>query len=253
MNKDWVVWCGCVGLFLAGGIYFNMLPSLVWKKEVGVADVVGGCSAIAAAVAAFAAWRAASIANKQSTDSALSIRWQMYKMHQDGFNEWLKGIEADQGVTFYRKNDLYEVMFPFNRDPSQTFSDKGSAEVAAWGRSFESLADRACTPKFLGARDLEMWVFDYANTIGYMRYYLLPVKDMQFFLDNRLPTGINVDNYEKVLPVMSMVIERLSKFAFVDFTGGYRGMTNEFKESLMDFYFEVSINNYNQHSYREDH
>lgn len=100
---------------------------------------------------------------------------------------------------------------------------------------------------------MEMWVFDYANTIGYMRYYLLPVKDMQFFLDNRLPTGINVDNYEKVLPVMSMVIERLSKFAFVNFTSGYRGMTNEFKESLMDFYFEVSINNYNQHSYREDH
>lgn len=229
-----------------------MLPDFIWKKEVGIADIVGGFSAIAAAVAAFAAWRAASIANKQSTDSALSIRWQMYKMHQESFNEWLQGIESDQGVVFYRKHELYEIMFPFNRDPSQAFSDKGSTEVVAWGNSFEKLSDQACTHKALGPREVESWVFDYARTIGYMRYYLLPINDKQFFIDNRLATGISFDNYELVLPVMYKVVERLSRFAFVDCVHGYRGMTPEFKDSFMGFYFEVSMNNYNDHSYREN-
>lgn len=247
-----MVWCGCFGLFLTGGIYFNMLPHLVWKMEVGVSDVVGGCSAIAAAVAAFAAWRAASIANKQSTDSALSIRWQMYKMHLDSFNEWLQGIESDQSVVFYRKHELYEIMFPFNRDPSQAFSDKGSLEVIAWANSFKRLADVACTYKPLGSRDIEAWVFDYARITGYMRYYLLPPDDKQFFLDNRLATGVSIDNYEVVLPVMYKVVERLSKFAFVESTHGYRGMTTDFKESFMEFYFDVSMRSYNQHSYREN-
>lgn len=252
MKKDWMVWCGCVGLFLAGGIYFNMLPDFVWKKEIGVADVVGGLSAIAAAVAAFAAWRAASIANKQSTDSALSIRWQMYKMHLESFNEWLQGIESDQGVVFYRKHELYEVMFPSNRDPSQMFSDKGSAEVISWGNSFGKLADLACTYKALGSREVEMWVFEYARLTGYMKYSLLSVNNKQFFLDNRLPTGVSVDNYDVVLSVMSDVVDRLSKFAFVEPAQGWRGMTAQFKESFMDFYFDVSMNDYNQHSYRED-
>jgi hypothetical protein len=247
-----VVWCGCIGLFLAGGIYFNMLPRVVWKTEVGVADVVGGFSAIAAAVAAFAAWRAASIANKQSTDSALSIRWQMYKMHLDSFNEWLQGIEFDQGVVFYRKHELYEIMFPFNRDPSEAFSDKGSSEVVSWANSFKRLADVACTYKALGPREIEEWIFDYARITGYMRYYLLSPDDKQFFFDNRLATGVSIDNYEDVLPAMNSIVERLSKFAFVDLKYGYRGMTAEFKESFMGFYFDVSMNNYNQHSYREN-
>lgn len=229
-----------------------MLPVFVWKKEVGVADVVGGFSAIAAAVAAFAAWRAASIANKQSSDSALSIRWQMYKMHLESFNEWLQGIETDQGVVFYRKHELYEIMFPFNRDPSQAFSDKGSSEVVSWGSSFGKLADLACTYKFSGAREVEAWIFDYARLTGCMRYSLLPINARQFFLDDRLPTGVSVDNHEAILRVMGKVVERLSKFAFVESASVYRGMTSEFESSFMSFYYDVSLRNYNQHSYREN-
>jgi hypothetical protein len=252
LKKDWVVWCVCFGLFLSGGIYFNMLPEYVWKKEIGVADLVGGISAIAAAIAAVAASRAASIANKQSTDSALSIRWQMYKMHVESFNEWLQGIESDQGVIFYRKQELYEAMFPSNRDPSLMFSDKGSEEVTSWGSSFGKLADIACTYKALGSKDLEMWVFDYARLTGYMRYSLLSANNKQFFLDDRLPTGVSLDNYDVVLSVMSDVIGRLSKFAFVEPGQGYRGMSSQFKDSFMDFYLDVSMKGYNRHSYRED-
>jgi len=143
-------------------------------------------------------------------------------------------------------------MFPSNRDPSQMFSDKGSEDVVSWGNSFGKLADLACTYKNLGARDLEMWVFDYARLTGYMKYSLLTINNKQFFLDNRLPTGVSIDNYDVVLSVMSDVVGRLSKFAFVEPAQGYRGMTGQFKESFMDFYFDVSMNNYNQHSYRED-
>ncbi|MBK5416392.1 hypothetical protein [Pseudomonas sp. TH31] len=100
MKTDWVIWGGCIGLFFAGGVYFNMLPEFTWKKEVGVADIVGGVSAIAAAIAALAASRAAKIANKQSSDSAISIRWQMYKMHWDSFNELLSAVESELGVVF---------------------------------------------------------------------------------------------------------------------------------------------------------
>lgn len=252
LKRDWVIWCGCFGLFLAGGIYFNMLPEIVWKKEVGVADLVGGVSAIAAAIAAFAAWRAASIANKQSTDSAASIRWQMYKMHVESFNEWVKGIESDQKVTFYRKQELYEVIFPSNRDPSRIFTDKGSPEVAAWQSGYAKLAEFACTSRRLSSREVSTWVGSYMMLTSHIKYSALSPNKKQFFMDDRIASGISLDNYENVLPVMCDVVNRLSRFAFVETKYGYAGMSTEFKESFKAFFMDVMTNGYDQHSYRED-
>jgi len=229
-----------------------MLPEIIWKKEVGVGDVVGGVSAIAAAIAAFAAWRAASIANKQSTDSAASIRWQMYKMHLESFYQWLDGIEADQGVTFYRRQELYDSMFPFNRDPSLAFSEKASGEVVAWKQGLDRLADIACRPSLFGYREIETWIGDYMMLTGFMKYTLIKPNTKQFFMDNRIPSGVSVDNYEEILKVMSAVIFSLSKFSFVEAKHGYRGMTPEFRSVFNDFFIAVMMNGYNQHSYRED-
>ncbi|MNO06942.1 hypothetical protein D3C81_2289350 [compost metagenome] len=69
-------------------------------------DWFAALSAIATAAAAFAAWKAASAAQKQSSDGAVSIRRQTYKMHYDMFNEWLDGIEEELKVKFYRRYEL---------------------------------------------------------------------------------------------------------------------------------------------------
>jgi hypothetical protein len=252
LKKDWVVWGVCFGLFFAGGIYFNMLPEFVWKTEIGVADVVGGISAIAAAIAAVAASRAASIANKQSSDSAQSIRWQMYKMHLESFYEWLDGIEEDQGVTFYRRQELYDSMFPCNRNPALVFSEKACDEVFAWQRSFSALADLACRPSSFGYREIEGWISDYMMLTWHMKYSYLKPNKKQFFMDDRIASGVSVDNYDVILPVMSAVIHGLSKFSFMDCKNCYRGMTDEFRNVFKEFFSAVHTNGYHQHSYREN-
>ena len=252
MVRDRVIWAVCIGLFLTGGIFFRIFPESSSISTLGVVEWFSILSAIATAIAAIAAWKAASIARKQSFDTALTTRWQMHKMHLESFYEWLNGIESDQGVTFYRRQELYDSMFPSNRDPSLAFSEKGSDEVVAWQRSLDRLADLACNPTMIGSRQVEHWVGDYAMLTGYIKYSLLKPGQKQFYLDDRLPSGVSIDNYEIILSVMSNVMFRLSKFAFLEARHGYRGMTNEFKYSFKEFFSDVVHKNYNQHTYRED-
>ncbi|MHB2060273.1 hypothetical protein [Pseudomonas monsensis] len=249
MIKDKVIWGGCVGLFLTGALFAY---GFFGEKAEGfkIVDLFAIISAVATAFAAFAAWSAASAAQKQSFDSAVSIRRQTHKTHVESFNEWLDGMEEELGVKFYRRYELYEAIFPNNRNPSFEFSEVGDSEVKAWQKSYARLADMACTPSQPSLREVETWVADLMFLAGFMRCSLLSHVELQIYLDNRIPSGVSFDNYKRVLPVLGIVLSGISKFAFIEGRSSDRGMSTEFEFAFSEFLQAVLNKSWNQHNYR---
>jgi hypothetical protein len=246
---DRVIWTGCVGLFFAGALFSYAVFGAAPADGFRLVDYFSVLSSIATAIAAYAAWRAASAAQKQSFDSALAGRRQMYRTHVESFNEWLDGIEADQQLAFYRRFELYESMFPNNRNPALAFTEIGDSEISAWENSFKKLADQACTPIAPDRRTVEHWVGEYMFLTGYMKFTALDLDKPQIRLGGDLPSGVSRDNIEKVLPVMGMVLSSLSDFAFVGGGSSSRGMTKEFKEAFIELVDAIQINGWHQHQY----
>lgn len=249
MIKDRVIWGGCVGLFLTGGLFVYAFSGGS-SEGLKIVDLFAILSAVATAIAAFAAWKAAMAAQKQSFDTAISIRRQTHKMHVESFNEWLDGMESELDIKFFRRYELYETMFPDNRNPALEFSEVGNSEVQAWQRSFVKLADLACSSTQPSRRDVESWVGDFMRLSGHMRYTFLSAKEVQIYLGDWIPSGISYDNYKRALPVMGMLLSGLSKFAFIDGRSSHRGMSPAFELAFKDFVQSVLDSSWNQHSYR---
>ncbi len=250
MIKDKVIWGGCIGLFLAGSLFSHAFVNAKPDGGISLNEWFAILSAVATSIAAFAAWRAASAAQKQSFDTALSIRRQTHKMHVESFYEWLDGMESEFGVKFFRRYELYEVMFPCNRNPDLEFSETGHSEIQAWQRSFAKLADMACSPVQPGIREVEHWVGDFMWLSGHMRFTFLNASEVQIYLDDRIPSGISFDNYKRALPVMGMILTGLSKFAFVEGRSSDRGMSAEFEFAFSEFVQSAIDGSWNHHSYR---
>lgn len=250
MTKDKVIWGGCIGLFLAGGLFTHAFAGAPPAEGVKLVDWFAILSAVATAIAAFAAWRAASAAQKQSFDTAISIRRQTHKMHVESFNEWLDGMESEFGIKFFRRYELYETMFPCNRNPALEFSEVGNSEIQSWQRSFAKLADLSCNPIQPSRREVERWIGDFMWLAGCMKYTFLSVSEVQVYLDNRIPSGISFDNYKRVLPVMGMVLNGLLKFAFINGRSSDRGMSAEFEFAFSDFIESILNDSWHQHAYR---
>lgn len=249
MEKDSVIWGGCIGLFLTGGLFAYGFSGSS-SEGLKVVDVFAIISAVATAFAAFAAWRAASAAQKQSYDSAVSIRRQTHKTHVESFSEWLDGMEDELGVKFYRRYELYEAVFPNSRNPSFEFTEVGDYEVKAWQESYGRLVDMACAPSQPSLREVESWVADLMFLAGFMRCSLLSNAELQIYLDNRIPSGVSLDNYKRLLPVLGIVLSGISRFAFVEGRSSDRGISSEFEFAFSEFIQAVFNKSWNQHSYR---
>jgi hypothetical protein len=250
MIRDRVIWGVCVGLFLAGGVFFRLSHESASTGDFKLVDWFSIISAVATAVAAIAACMAASVAKKQSFDAAVTTRWQMYKMHSDSFNAWLDGIEEDSKVKFFRRHELYDSIFPNNRDPLLGFTDRAGPELIAWQRSFGKLTHLACQRSEPEFRLVGDWVHGCMMLAGYMRYTSLSPEKGQIFLGGWIPTRVCLENYEKILPVMSQVLGRLSSFAFCPGETFDKGTTSEFKEGFKYFVKRVVNDGWDQHEYR---
>lgn len=255
-----VYWLGALLLFICGVVWAPLLPGIeMWllNNNIRVVDVFSVLSAIATASAAIAAWKAAQInkgqwmaAREQANNSAQQNRLQFYMHHWAIFNEWLDGIQKDVGVVFYRRAELYDVMFPSNRDVQKPFSSIGDGEIAAWHRSLEALVSIACQPSVPAMRAIADWMGDYCGLADHMRYSLPLDEDVQVWLGDNVPSGINHGNFKKVLQVMSEVLDRLSRFANLDSLYMYRGMTSEFEQAVTWFINEVQSKQFKGHTYR---
>jgi hypothetical protein len=252
MLRNGFTWMVAVLLFCSGIAWAQFFPnSEFWvsKFDFKLSDWFGAVSAVATTVAAIAAWRAASNAQMQAAESAHQNRWQMYRMHHESFLEMLIGAESDLGVRFFRKEELYDVMFPDNRDIRKPFNATGSDEVRAWQKSFTKLADFLCDLNAVGDRDIEKWMGDYAWLSGHMRYGFL--KDSyQVYLSDSLPSGISENNFQEVIPIMSDVLGRLSNFSYLKFLSGHRGIVFERKIAIGSFINGVRSHKLRGHTYK---
>lgn len=249
MIKDKVVWGGCVGLFLTGALFaygFSGEKSESFK----IVDLFAIISAVATASAAFAAWSAASAAQKQSFDSAISIRRQTYRMHFESFNEWLDGVESSLNIEFYRRYELYDAIFPDNRNPSLGFSEIGDPELVSWQKAFKSLADLACNPIQPSRRDVATWIGDFASLSGHMHYTFLKADKVQIYLGGHVRSEISAENFKRALPVMGMVLNALTKFSYIEGTSSDRGMSLEFEFAFKEFVDAIMESSWHQHEYK---
>lgn len=173
---DRMVWVGCVLLFFAGGVYFNILPDLTWKTEVSFADVVGGFSAIAVAFAAYASWKAANIAKRSAEDSRSFTRAQLYMSHRQDFTELLDYIASELQVIFYRKNDLYYKLFPRNHYSGDTFEAVGHSDlVANWAAKYSDIV--SFTEGAASDSELDDWILKCSNLSDDMNFAFPSLKD----------------------------------------------------------------------------
>lgn len=179
--KDFVVWCGCLGLFLAGGVYFNMLPNFFWEKELGVGDLVSGASAIAAALAAYASWKAATIAKTSAEDSKAFTRAQLYMSHRKDFIDLLDEIADELKVVFFRRYDLYTKLFPNNHYSSEFFEAKANLDVVNNWVSKYAEVERV-TKGFPVALEIDLWVMSCSDLSESMHFVFPRSEEPQLYL-----------------------------------------------------------------------
>ncbi|WP_421551790.1 hypothetical protein [Pseudomonas yamanorum] len=236
MKKDWVIWVGCIGLFFAGGIYFNMLPQLVWKRDIGISDLVAGASAVAAAFAAFAAWKSALISSEAASDSRVFSRMQAYIMHRQQFEALLTQIEKELSVRFKEKDGLYNDIFPNNRHLKLPFSmEANGEEFKAWSSFFKELLGKTNTYPAMGLRELKTWMVDQLMLTGnYLRFDFDLDSDIGVFIIEGIKTRVSMDDPMLSLRLASKVINHFSVFGMTDAYLGMSSPPEYFVDALKD-------------------
>ncbi|WP_409487916.1 hypothetical protein ACK1U3_18395 [Pseudomonas promysalinigenes] len=168
-------------LFLAGGVFFNIIPEIKFKSEISISDFVGGLSAIAAAVAAYASWKAANISKQSAEDSKSFTRVQLYMSHREDFIELLDYIAAELKVVFFRKNDLYAKLFPNNHYSGAVFEAKASDGVIdVWLAEYEEI--KLVTSREPIDLELDLWVMRCSTLSEEMHFVFPQSKEPQLYL-----------------------------------------------------------------------
>jgi len=184
---DRVVWAGCVLLFLAGGVYFNILPLLTWKKEVSVGDVVGGISAIAAAFAAYASWKAANISKQSAEESKSFTRAQLYMSHRQDFVELIDYLSSELDVVFVRKYELYQRLFPRNHYSGNYFDADGNPLILDdWAEKYQAIVD--LTARALSDQELDLWIMACVKMGEDLQFEIKPQKGLKIILFGDKPS-----------------------------------------------------------------
>lgn len=253
MRKDWVDWGLCILLFFSGVVFSKFCTDsdfLAFLRDFDSSQWIAAFSSLATAAAAIAAWKAADTSKSQANASAQQSRWQMYRMHCESFVTLLEDIESDYQVRFYRKTELYDAVFPCNRDVRKEFSSEAGPELHAWLSEVKKLSDFCCDQRAKSPGEVADFFLRYGQLCGYMKY-TMPVVGPQIYLDGKLPTGICRDNFKKVIPALSDALKSISVFSFVEYEHSWRGMEASIAIEIRSFINKVSSGLMSEHSYKE--
>lgn len=216
MKKDKMIWLVCLGLFLAGGIFFHILPDFSWDKEIGVTDAIGLISAMAAAFAAIAAWRSVIVSQKSAEQSRLFSRMQAYILHRQHFEVLLGQMEKEYSVVFIRRDALYNNIFPDNRYMDREFNMRSTGvQVDSWKSSFKSLMARTNIHSAMDFRELSSWMIDQVMLSWNFLNFDFEIEGPMFHLGG-IKTNIGVDQPMLLLKKISGVLNQLLVFGMVD-------------------------------------
>lgn len=100
-----------------------------WEPKIDLGTIFNILSAVATAIAAFAAMRSAQIAEQSSASSQADARMQLYVAHQEQFNRVLDEAEKEMFIGFFRRIHLYERLFPSNRSLDQRFAAQAQQDI----------------------------------------------------------------------------------------------------------------------------
>ena len=254
MRKDGVSLLVAFCLFCSGVVWAQFFPdSEFWKSkfEFKLVDWFSVISAIATAVAAIAAWQAAGVAKAQAHEAGRHGRWQMYRMHREEFDQMLESAEIELNIRFFKKDDLYEAIFPRNRNIELPFSPVGSSELSSWINSCKGLCDFLCQSEIPNYRQIEKWMVDYVFLSSSCMRYKLHFEDRELYVGDGVATGINLDNHAEILKVLNDVLMRFSRFSYIEPVNNYRGALQEVEAAIHGHIHSVARSDYLGQRYKK--
>jgi len=182
MTKGWLVTWGSVVAIVSIGFYVDILPGLQIDKKLAMSDMVAGISAIATAIAAYAAWEAARISRKSAEESKSFTRAQLYVSHRKDFIELLDYIAEELKVVFFRKYELYMKLFPENHYSGEVFEPDANTEtIKNWAVKYEELS--LITKGAPSDLELEFWVMECSTLAEQMHFAFPRSEEPQLYLD----------------------------------------------------------------------
>ncbi|SEM51258.1 hypothetical protein SAMN04487857_102377 [Pseudomonas sp. ok272] len=172
MAKGWLVTWVSIFAIVAIGFYVELFPYLQIDKKVTTADIVAGISAIATAIAAYAAWEAASVSRKSAEESKYLTRAQLYVSHRKDFIELLDYVAAELKVVFFRKYELYMKLFPENHYSGEVFEPDANIDaIKNWVAKYEELS--SITKGAPSDLELEFWIME-CSTLAEQMHFVFP-------------------------------------------------------------------------------
>ncbi|MNE79041.1 hypothetical protein D3C80_1754930 [compost metagenome] len=108
----------------------------------------------------------------------------------------------------------------------------------------------ASAPKIPHIREAEGWAVDFVFLTDRLRYSHLDANALQLYLDDRIPSGLTLDNCPKALEVLAAVLTGVSKFSLRGDRVYSRGVSMEFGRAFSGLIVEVINNSWHLHSYR---
>ncbi|MFF5865947.1 hypothetical protein [Pseudomonas sp. NPDC012596] len=224
MKRDWLILIGCVGLFFSGFVFAGLLAQfgvlqavfIVWEEKLDIGTIFNIVAAIATALAAYAAFRSADIARAAAMDSRSATRIQAYIQHQQQFDRLLDESQAEMGIAFFRRIELYDNLFPENRYADKPFTLKAEpAVVLAWGNRYDQLKGVAESELPPLEEDFPKWMIGCMELANKMNFTHKEPEVGQVYINGRSYSYFDSDP-AKPLHNLAEVIHRLARFGLID-------------------------------------
>ncbi|UST91925.1 hypothetical protein [Pseudomonas siliginis] len=224
MKKDWVIFVGCIGLFASGFIFarllaqFGYLPAIYikWEDKLDIGTIFNIVAAIATALAAYAAFRSADTALSAAKDSRAFARVQTYTSHQQQFDRLLDECQAEMGIAFFRRIELYDKIFPTNRYSEKPFTSCAEAAlVSQWGNRYDRLRGAVESNVAPDDEDIRKWIIDCVSLANDMNFTLKQPSEGQIWINDSTYSYFD-HNPGKPLYNIAETIHRLARFGLMD-------------------------------------
>jgi hypothetical protein len=249
MKKDRIIIIGCVGLFASGFVFarllaqFGYLPAVffVWEEKLDIGTIFNIVAAIATALAAYAAFRSADTARVAATDSRAFARIQMYIQHQQQFDRLLDESQTEMGIAFFRRIELYDNMFPNNRQADKPFSlHADPATILKWGNRYDQLSGIAESKTPPSEEEFPKWMIGCMELANRMNFTHKPIKEGQIYLYSR---NYSFFDSEPARPLhdLAEVIHRLARFGLINRAPKilFNRQMQAFVEAYKGFYWNI--------------
>lgn len=249
MKKDWVIFTGCIGLFASGFIFarllaqFGYLPAIFfkWEDKLDIGTIFNIVAAIATALAAYAAFRSADTARSAAKDSRAFARIQTYTSHQQQFDRLLDECQTEMGVAFFRRIELYDKIFPTNRNSEKPFTSYAEgALVRRWANRYDQLRGDVESDAAPDDEGFCRWIVGCVSLANDMNFTFKEPSEGQIWLDGSVYSFFD-HNPAKPLYNLAETVHRIARFGLIDISPKriFRRHQPTFLAAYNDFYRRI--------------